>query len=153
MFLGKTVQGKWKNVKDTYRKYKQSLNAQSGSAVKRKKKYVYEEKLRFLDYVLNVVPSALKPDTVEEETSSIDPAISKPLHFKRQKQATIEEKFIQYLEKHSEQRTEPSSDEHQSFFNSLLSTVRGFNEDEVLEFRAGVINLAQSIKRKRRSFS
>lgn len=56
---------------------------------------------------------------------------------------------MEYLEDATKQRSQShiqEKDEHEKFFDSLLSIVRQFNDDQSLMFRAEVIKIVQKIK-------
>lgn len=68
----------------------------------------------------------------------------------KKKAKTVEDKFMEYLEVTTKQKSQshlPEKDEHEKFFDSLLSIVRQFDEDQSLMFRAEVIKLIQKVKR------
>lgn len=65
------------------------------------------------------------------------------------KTKNVEDKFIEYLEEATKQKNQShiqEKDEHQKFFDSLLSIVRKFKDDQSLMFRAKVIKVVQKIK-------
>lgn len=58
---------------------------------------------------------------------------------------------MEYLEEATKQKSQSQNaiqekDEHEKFFDSLLSIVRQFDDDQSLMFRAEVINVVQKIK-------
>ena len=48
LIVGKTVSRKWKDVKDSYRKYRKKLSTKSGQEAKSVKEYKYAKQLEFL---------------------------------------------------------------------------------------------------------
>lgn len=63
------------------------------------------------------------------------------------KTKNVEDKFIEYLEEATKKNSHiQEKDEHEKFFDSLLSIVRQFNDDQSLMFRAEVIKVVQKIK-------
>jgi len=56
---------------------------------------------------------------------------------------------MEYLEEATKQKSQShiqEKDEHEKFFDSLLSIVRQFNDDQSLMFRAEVIKIVQKLK-------
>ncbi|KAF2882801.1 hypothetical protein ILUMI_23313 [Ignelater luminosus] len=144
----------------------------TGSASKRRRTYTYGDQLSFLAKVttpnntsstLHNVPLMINNDEVivegtqnvttqddrKEEnataTSTTSANDEERKNSRKRKRSSVEDKFIQYLEVYT--KVEEATDEHEDFFKSLLPTVRKFNEDQAMEFRAEVIQIMQKIRR------
>lgn len=128
---------------------------------RRKKKYIYHDQLGFLIKTVQPRPTAssleIQPKNVDESQiidSSAEPAMQYvELSSNRTKKKTknVEDKFMEYLEEATKQKSQiqnviQEKDEHEKFFDSLLSIVRQFDDDQSLMFRAEVINVVQKIK-------
>jgi hypothetical protein len=64
---------------------------------------------------------------------------------RKRKVDDFEVRILAAIEKPQQNPTDP----HQLFFDSILSSVTHFNDDETLEFRMGVLQLIKTIKRRR----
>lgn len=65
---------KWKNLKDTYRKYKKSEVVKTGQAAKKLKKWVWAKSMEFLDTTINMRPTEstpLEPLNLNNEASDL----------------------------------------------------------------------------------
>ncbi|KAF6198032.1 hypothetical protein GE061_007777 [Apolygus lucorum] len=64
---------------------------------------------------------------------------------KKKKKSDLDSSLLAYMREPID--VQPP-DDHESFFESLLPIVRKFNDDQTLEFRTEVLNLASKIRRK-----
>lgn len=140
-FLGDAITTKWQNIRDAFVR---SLKKKSGQAVQRK--YVYHDQLQFLLKVLN------KDETISsisdtEVSSQLPLDYKKQPHRKRKGERMADPIETEIIKKLKESSTPPDEDE--SFFNSIVPTIRKMSDDEKLEFRMGVLQLIQKIKLKR----
>lgn len=99
---------------------------------------------------LNIQP--LSADESQIHDSSVELPVQhvelRPNQTKK-KTKNVEDKFMEYLEEATKQKSQShvqEKDEHEKFFDSLLSIVRQFNDDQSLMFRAEVIKVVQKIK-------
>lgn len=86
--------------------------------------------------------NSLPEDDLTEEVSPISNKSKKKLECnKRQSNDEFEREIIKALK-----NSEKLPDDDESFFNSVLPSVRKMSEDDKFEFRVGVLNLIQSTK-------
>ncbi|XP_050521183.1 uncharacterized protein LOC126894305 [Daktulosphaira vitifoliae] len=135
----------------------------SGSGAKKQKEYVYDRQLQFLESQaeLNVTESNMdnsssdhdiSTSVFEDQTIEVEQA-AEEVPWKRKKDnkgikqgkrtwndTDFEEKFLSVLEQSSKE------DEDRSFMESLLPTLRLFNNDQKLLFRSQVLSLMMTIK-------
>ncbi|XP_031356719.1 uncharacterized protein LOC116180710 [Photinus pyralis] len=159
----KIVVQRWRTARDAYRRDRNKVyKTKSGQAAKGIKKYVYFENLRFLDSVLDInntetsLHNSIEDDEIRtthdnsdlsedephtqenivEEPDANAPETRKRFERKKRRQDDIlGEKMISLLEKSNEKATE-EEDADRSFLISLLPTLKGFDEDKKLQFRA-----------------
>lgn len=107
------------------------------------------------------------PEQGSEESVDLQPSTSEinlpaqvqnneELEKKKQKKKSrnVEDTFMEYLEEITKQNKDQKmnnsnpveKDEHEKFFDSMLSVVRQFDVDQTLAFRAEMINVIQKIK-------
>jgi hypothetical protein len=161
---------KWRNLRDNYKK---NLRLIASGKVTKKRRYVYFKKLTFLDVTFREVPQvdALGTDSSDDQEDSnmedgvcdnvaltsavetnlettgsteqldLQPLPDNPAVRKR----LLEESMITYLRSH---RGVYTPDEDQSFFESILPTVRQFDVDQKFEFRIQVMSIIQNIRNR-----
>lgn len=160
---GDEITTKWQNIRDAFVR---SLKKKSGQAMQRK--YVYHDQLQFLFKVVNKdetissisdteigdveqefeIPISPENTPTTSEGSSQLSLVSK----KQSNRKRMAERMADPIESEILKRLKESSvpvDEDESFFNSMVPTVRKMSDDEKLEFRMGVLQLIQKIKLKR----
>lgn len=143
---------KWKNIRYAFSK---SLKKTTGD--KYKKKYLYHEHLLFLLAILQKAETEESFHSNAEEGSEIgedssqmhsdkgDDNIQKvkqPTLKKRKGMDDVEKAIIKALE-NTQTPSEKEVDEDESFFSSILPSVRRLSPDDKLQFRVEVMQLLQ----------
>lgn len=169
-FLGENIEKKWKHIKDAYFRTVKENKPKSGDGMtkKRKKNYIYHDQMQFL--TKTIIPRktiSSIPDQDSEENVELQPSTSEinlPAQVQnneelekkpKKKPKNVEDTFMEYLEEMTKQNKDQKmnnsnpveKDEHEKFFDSMLSVVREFDVDQTLAFRAEMINVIQKIKR------
>lgn len=140
----------------------------SGSGVVKKFKSFYAVQLGFLSPVLEMrVASASSLEESESQnleesevsvtednsddpitvTSERDVIHSKKVEKQKSKTSALETTLLTFLD--CPPKPTPVEDEDKSFFDSLLPTLRTFDTDQKLEFRAEVLRILQRIRRSK----
>lgn len=140
----------------------------SGSGVVKKFKSFYAVQLGFLSPVLEMrVASASSLEESESQnleesevsvtednsddpitvTSERDVIHSKKVEKQKSKTSALETKLLTFLD--CPPKPTPVEDEDKSFFDSLLPTLRTFDTDQKLEFRAEILRILQRIRRSK----
>lgn len=158
---------RWKNIRDTYSKSVKKKTA-SGQSASKQRVYLYARQLSFLQMSTGVTETQStigEPDSEEStlaliETSQQIHIEEKPSEFshpststsaeyatlsqKKKKKHDLESSLLAYMR---EPIVVEPPDNHKSVFDSLLPIVRKLSDDQVLEFRTKVLNLATRVKR------
>lgn len=150
---------KWQNIRDAFIR---SLKNRSGQGYT--KKYIYSDQLKFLlkivqkdDTESSINESELfkKVDDIEKNIENDIESLSNeimqsPEHskstIKKNKRQLLDDALDREILK-SLKATPTPPDEDESFFNSVLPSIKKMSEDEKFDFRIGVLNLIQSIKK------
>lgn len=160
-FLGKEVLKRWKNLRDAFVKAenKSKESKASGSKATKKRKYIFHEELQFLKkvYTERETADSYNVDNEEDKTDNHleVPSVSKemdkttvskcpPKTRKHKKLDEIDLMILKTLDKPQEQPTS-----QMSFFQSLMPHVQNFNDNEMLDFQMGVLQVISNIKSKR----
>jgi hypothetical protein len=148
-FSGETVKQKWKNLRDSYVKYRRFLKSTTGQATKKYEKWPWSRHLEFLDYTLtprqtpsNVSDSQISETPLKEEgapppsqdaesSCSLSPAsleMPPPPIKKLKKQQSTEDidKIIGYLENKNKNKTKNQLDSIDHLFLSYSETFKQF---------------------------
>lgn len=140
---------KWRNIRDAYNR---TLKSKPGEEPKRK--YVYHNYLLFLYPTVKKerILSSFAEDTEEgydvgEPKTEYRP-ISHERETRRTRKRNMDETAIKAPEATRAVSQQKEADEDESFFLSLLPSVRGLNQDDKLQFRVEVIQLLQKFKRQ-----
>lgn len=153
------VIAKWKSVRDGHLKSKKKeieIN-KSGSAKRPCHKYIYADKLGFLEKFMQLrepeanAVSNLTNDSEEpigENTSKSNPdtsSVRRSTKYKKNRYADISS-YIKEARELMEKRTkEDNDDEDMSFFKSILPTVRKLNPDQKMQFRIHIMSYLQGL--------
>ncbi|CAG9763646.1 unnamed protein product [Ceutorhynchus assimilis] len=158
------LQKRWKTVRDAFTRCRaKGKTLKSGSAAKKGAKYIYYENLRFLEKTMelnsteaNFTEATQQSDDQNSNQDADDHSDKEidekefqaerlqPLFDKKRasKKNALEESLVTFLKKSEV----PIHDEDKSFLDSLLPTLRNFNQDQKLQFRIEVLNLMVKIK-------
>lgn len=151
-FSGNKLIKKWRNIRDSYsRNTKRSTK--SGQAADVNKKYIYARQLSFLGYsgASTETQSSLAQEdenqceeTVESEGSD-RPKYDQRSSLKRKR--NVESALIDFMTKPMPTPppvSEPDPD--RSFFESVLPSIRKFDEDQKIQFRCEVLKIIQRMR-------
>lgn len=136
-------------MRDSFRKeHRTNIHAPSGSGSK-KRQYLYTNQMQFL---LKTVEGAETESNITQlnfgdQEDSKNPPQQKIIK-KAKKTKSVNLQIVEYLNKQDKIK----SDETGLFFQSLLSSVKDFTEDEKLQLKGGVISLITNIRRARNSY-
>lgn len=165
------IRDSWKRSLNT----KKKIN-KSGSAAVNTKKYCYHDQLLFLKKIMDPAETqdsgGNKPTNIEEgdtenpiqnEESENELTIGhespgqenpaggakrlKRSVLPRQRLSVMDQKMASFID--HQMKSQPNTqneDRNLSFFRSLLPTLASLNDDQILQFQAGVISLLQNIK-------
>jgi len=174
--IGNKVIKRWTNVRDAFAKFckKEKENKKSGSGAFKHKKYVYNDQLMFLKkkYIERDVVEKSKKisrdtarlnfdiDTdIDEQTKTLDNEDSiqaTPIiragqklgsRSKKRKPDEIEMRLLKALE------ADDTPNRHLSFFHGVLPALDKFDENEVLKFQIGVLQLISKINNEKQKVS
>lgn len=159
---------KWTQTRDSWMKCmkKQKDEKKSGSAAKPSRYYLYHDQTCFLKKITNLTTTQESTDdnTIDENRGGrqndedeqnikvYKSPINQPGAFltqrKRKSEMTneLDTKMLKFIDNqiHS---TRNEENHHLSFFKGLLPSMSSLNEDQTLEFQAGVISLLQKISK------
>lgn len=147
----------------------------SGSAAVNTKKYCYHDQLLFLKKIIDPAVTqdsggkkatdieegdtenpiqnedeqepTIVPESPGQENPSGDAKRLKRSVLPRQRLTVIDQKMAAFID--HQMKSQPNmqnEDRNLSFFKSLLPTLASLNDDQILQFQGGVINLLQNIK-------
>lgn len=165
----------WRSIRDNYVRNRRKNNeaCKSGSGASKKKKYIYEEQLRFLEKTMELrttntsIPEDPTLDNCsvdiesngnnsghendEESVVEVTPTTSikrASVNVKRctRKSNFIEEKLVSFMEAHQPRQDLLIEDEDLSFFKSLLPTVRKLNADKKFTFRMQTMQILKNLQ-------
>ncbi|XP_076284640.1 uncharacterized protein LOC143211101 [Lasioglossum baleicum] len=165
---------RWRNIKDSYAKIKRRQKYGTGSAVKSKSKWPLLVQLNFLDNICfegrvhspntgessseisaEILETTLSPAEVEPQTSTDDETEMAVAH--KTERMKIENDYISnILENRALQRDEilellrfnatNSEDPLTTFFKSIETTVRQFNDDLICEAKLKIFNIVHELE-------
>ncbi|PNF13628.1 hypothetical protein B7P43_G17392 [Cryptotermes secundus] len=168
--LVEKVRSRWKSSRDSYMKAKGKVKVlKSGSAPCKAIRYIYYEQMQFLDKIQQRSTisnfeqaaededisevfhnSETNEDDIRDDDSDAQDAARRKFtesvknrEKKKQKLDDFGENLLALLK--SSKETEEDAD--RAFLLSLLPHVRGFDEDQKLDFQSGVLQLITKIKR------
>ncbi|XP_064101828.1 uncharacterized protein LOC135212388 [Macrobrachium nipponense] len=139
--IGKDVQSKWRNVRDSYAKnIKKQNETKRGSGAVRPRRYIFSEQLSFLK---RVVSSRATPDHTSGDASSEDAPQDFAAAAAGQSIVSLEDSsVIQSMEVLEQQETDDDKD----FLMSLLPLVKSLDADDKLHFRMQVMQVLMDFK-------
>ena len=150
---------KWGNIRDAFIKSCKKIKEckKSGSGASSVKKYVYNDQLQFLSKVIqerhteDSFSDNTQIETTNSTESSADFKVNKEVGSrKRRKNDDVELKILRILES-SNQPSQPNR--HMSFFNGIIPSLETFDDDDIIQFQIGVLQLIENVKRKKRQQS
>lgn len=156
--LGNDVQRKWSNLRSSFRReLRLQRETSSGQALKKRKKYIYFEKLLFLLPSVENRETSGNVDSDEdsvdvEDESFLEPANaeSTPVTSRRppqtRKKNTFEESLIQILQKKAHAEGGKESDEDLNFALSLVPTLRSLDSFQKMEAKIQIMNVLKQIR-------
>ncbi|CAH1378464.1 unnamed protein product, partial [Tenebrio molitor] len=149
----KDVIKKWANVRDAFMKSckKQKAVKRSGAEAIKIKKYVYNDQLQFLKRV--VAPrdgtDEAHPETTKTSTegskagaSTLKPPPQQPRSRRRRNPDPVELKLLKVLEEGN------TPNRHLSFFQGIIPSLQTLDEDAIVQFQIGVLQLISNVKRQ-----
>ncbi|CAH0726355.1 unnamed protein product, partial [Brenthis ino] len=163
--FGKLVHQKWTHVRDNYHRSIKKQEQQKVMGGKRVKRYVYSNQLKFLDKVLKPNETKSTEGSCSDEDTEINlnksdiislPSIGKgsiiqsSSGLSKSDPAPAEAK-VRFMDDNSYQYN--PNNRHISFFYGILPTLHTLDDDEVLEFQVGVLQLLRTIKKNRSKVS
>lgn len=133
---------KWTNIRDAWRK--------TVTEDKRKlKPYIYHEQLKFLKKNLSYRSNDCSDgDAAKDNDSDAADSLASSGNKPDKRIKTQEDHAIQFVDMKNNWE-----DAHISFFKGLLPSLSKLDDDETLEFQAGVIRLLQEMRRRSREHS
>ncbi|XP_076663647.1 uncharacterized protein LOC143366437 [Andrena cerasifolii] len=149
------VAKKWTNVRDSFVKSNKRLKElrTCGVASFKPKKYVYSNQLQFLSKLIEERPAE---DSLSESTCTDEGEINsdicatqfkeleKQLKSRKRRHDEFELKLIKALE-----TSESQPNRHISFFNGIIPSLEKLDDDDVIKFQIGVLQLLENIKRSK----
>ncbi|KAI4464765.1 madf domain transcription factor [Holotrichia oblita] len=168
--FGKEVVRRWTNLRDAFAKSlkKMKESKSSGSAAKKLKQYVYNDKLQFLiklyaeretsnslceddgsvEVQNNVVLHRVRNPLATENEATNPTIFKKPAtqSRKHKKVDEVELKILKALEPKEPEKTDPNM----SFFQSLLPHLKNFNAEDILQFQMGVLQVISNLNERKR---
>lgn len=149
------VAKKWTNVRDSFVKSNKRLKElrTCGVASFKPKKYVYTNQLQFLSKLIDERPAE---DSLSESTCTDEGEISsdicvtqfkeleKQLKSRKRRHDEFELKLIKALE-----TSESQPNRHISFFNGIIPSLEKLDDDNIIKFQIGVLQLLENIKRNK----
>ncbi|XP_004925760.2 uncharacterized protein LOC101739359 [Bombyx mori] len=176
--FAKLIIQRWTHIRDNYnRSYKKIQDQKrSGSGAKTAKPYVYSKQLSFLQKIVQP-KETISNDTTENHNTETEKQknnsegnetleanfvqtsdnmvkmspIPKSIHKRPMKNAVnpLDAKMMKFMDSYSYNESK-TMNRHLSFFNGIIPTLDKFDDDEVLEFQMGVLQLLKNIKSSRR---
>ena len=154
------VAKKWTNVRDSFVKSNKRLKElrTCGVASFKPKKYVYTNQLQFLSKLIEERPTEERPteDSLSESTCTDEGEITsdicaaqfkeleKQLKSRKRRHDEFELKLIKALE-----TSESQPNRHISFFNGIIPSLEKLDDDDIIKFQIGVLQLLENIKRNK----
>jgi hypothetical protein len=131
----------------SYKKLKEATHSGAGSVKIRK--YIYSDQLRFLQKLtierstedsLSPVIKETERDEPETASASSSEKRSDQASYKRKKHDEVEQMMIKALQAGN------NPDSNMSFFAGIVPYLKSFDEDDLLDFQMGVLQLISKIK-------
>lgn len=162
---------KWTQIRDSWMKSvkKQKNEKRSGSSVKPSRLYLYHNQMCFLkkitgsifaqestdDNTINDESGGREIEESEKNRTVLKSSVNQPSTGafgtqKKRKSETMHEldvKMLKFIDHQMHNVPRNEENRHLSFFKGLLLSMSSLNEDQTLEFQAGVISLLQRIKK------
>lgn len=151
---------------------KQKTDKKSGSSSKPSRLYIFHEQMSFLKKITDtsVAHESTPGDTNEEGNKEMSKesgvAENAPNDMEQSNKNTVSQnrrkrninevdmKMMSFIDHQmNAPKAEENENRHSSFFKSLLPSVASLNDDETLEFQAGVISLLRQIKKQKEVLS
>lgn len=166
--FAKRVIQRWTHIRDNYnRSYKRIQNQKrSRSGAKIGKPYVYSKQLSFLQKVIqpkeiisNVITENNNTASEEQKSNFEGNETLKANSIQTQDNMVTmnpnavnppDAKMMIFMENPYPNFEPKTMNRHLSFFNGIIPTLDKFDDDEVLEFQMGVLQLLKNIKSSRR---
>ncbi|XP_063535718.1 uncharacterized protein LOC134745575 [Cydia strobilella] len=174
--FAKLIIQRWTYIRDSYnRSYKKIQDQKRSGIAKTTKPYVYSKQLTFLQKVIQpnqTITNVITENSTETEyqnnseaneisetnsteTLDIKPTIlSNPIPNRIPKRHVndVSPVYAKVMKMDCYSNNEPRTmNRHLSFFNGILPALDKFDEDEVLEFQMGVLQLLKKIKNCRQN--
>lgn len=159
---------RWTNIRDAFAKFskKEKEKRKYGTRPFKHKKYIYSDKLNFLKklYITRDVEDDFEKDNGKIYNSEVEDDI---YHKEESTRANRIKKTDQNLGSSSKKRHKSDKLEqimlkafqnemlnrHSYFFNGIIPALEKFNEDEVLKFQMGALQLISNINDEKRKFT
>jgi hypothetical protein len=145
---------------------KQKDEKRSGSSAKPSRLYLYHNQMCFLKKIMDSTTAqestedgpieqnegSHQTDEREKNLFNVSPANQPSISGTQKKHKSdpsreLDAKMLKFID-HQIQTPRNEENHHLSFFKGLLPIMSSLNEDQTLEFQAGVISLLQNIKKK-----
>uniref|UniRef100_A0A8D8T027 MADF domain-containing protein n=1 Tax=Cacopsylla melanoneura TaxID=428564 RepID=A0A8D8T027_9HEMI len=170
----KQIHSKWAGLRDSWvKKNKEQMQEKAtGFGTRKSRPYIYDQQLSFLRKVYSEAPNVVTVVFDEEDVNSIDKYITpdehdqhnldsgvqRPSTEKRKipsKYDELEYKMMKFFDHQMKESNANATllkmntyeeNHHLSFFKGILPSLNMLDDDQTLEFQAGVISLIQKIK-------
>jgi hypothetical protein len=127
----------------------------SGSGTSKSQKYIYNDQLQFLSKLTEgrQTEDSLTDNSETGKSDSLDSSEDfkvpnkETVSRKKRKCNDLELKMLKILES----STAPTR--HLSFFNGIVPSLETFDDDDVIQFQIGILQLRENIKRKKKEGS
>ncbi|KAG0726580.1 hypothetical protein GWK47_036255 [Chionoecetes opilio] len=158
----RSVLKKWTNIRDSWLKSQKRTQDQKKSGVKFRRKYLYDKQLAFLKK--NFLPKgtvfSIPPDNTENNENNIAlPSSSGPSEGinlarprKTAKKRRADPLWLDAVDQETPKTKESQENRHLCFFKGIIPSLENFNEEQILEFQMGVLNVLQNVREGRRFF-
>ncbi|XP_071053246.1 uncharacterized protein [Onthophagus taurus] len=147
----KEVVKKWSNIRDSFCKSKKKIkeNKKSGSGCVEIKKYIYHDQLQFLNKTIYrrdtpSFPEESQNSDENDDEEIVDRKMERVDIVKQERKRRHSEEF----EENMPEILEVQPNRHLSFFQGIIPTLNNFNDDEIVEFQLGVLQLIKKIKQQ-----
>lgn len=151
---------RWNNIRDQWIKWKNrdKNTKKSGAAASKLRKYVYHEQLNFLDQVpyhrstdSSMDYEAESQQQTEEHQPGADQGTAPPDATKQTSHTSSARKRKRTLDEFEERilRTIEAGDKedrHMQFFKGILPSLQKFNENQIVDFQMGVLQVIKNIQ-------
>ncbi|KAJ8720592.1 hypothetical protein PYW08_006057 [Mythimna loreyi] len=153
--FGSSVMKRWTQLRDTWRKSldENKETKKSGSGTK-SKPYKYNQEMSFLKPIIkpgetydnnpNTRDEAQRENADQQENQKEKHLESSSKKKRMDSGSVLDDKMMKLVD--HQLNTIGSDDRNMNFFKGVLPSLQHFDDDQILEFQSGVINLIQSIK-------